>query len=64
MLRIGGSLSEKKYVNSSNAAKGIPLTEEDLGPKLVEILKSEFAANDRKKSIRKKDVNASNAAKN
>jgi len=49
---VGGTIGEDGSLAMTPSYKGIPL--EDLVPKLVDILKSDFGAKDRKRSFRKK----------
>lgn len=50
---VGGRIGEDAHLAIDPVKTGIPLAEEDLVPELVDILKSEFGAVDKK--LRKRD---------
>jgi ferredoxin-nitrite reductase len=45
---VGGKIGEEAHLSMEPIRKGIPLDDEDLLPVLVDILKSEFGATDKK----------------
>lgn len=50
---VGGKIGEDAHLSLEPYKSGVPLDEESLVPELVEILKSEFGAKDKK--MRKRD---------
>jgi ferredoxin-nitrite reductase len=51
---VGGRIGEDAHLALEPLREGVPLNEEDLVPELVEILKTQFGATDKK--TRKRDV--------